>query len=57
MSIINTVSCTHKGQRCTAIDKKRNKWVYDAQSDSEAELMSEAVVDRGWIDTKWWSKK
>lgn len=48
------IACTVKGKRCTALDKQRKKWLYDAHSEAEAVLMSEAINDRGYILKKWW---
>lgn len=48
------MSCTVKGKRCTAMDKKKDKWSYDAHSEAEAELMCDAVSDRGYILPKFW---
>jgi hypothetical protein len=50
----NVISCTAKGRRCTAMDKKKVKWVYDAHSEAEATLMCDAVNDRGYILPKFW---
>jgi hypothetical protein len=50
----SVIACTVKGKRCTAIDKKKNKWLYDAHSESEAELMADAVADRGHVYPKFW---
>lgn len=48
------ITCSAKGKRCTAMDRKRNKWVYDAHSEAEAVLMSDAVNDRGYVLVKFW---
>jgi hypothetical protein len=53
---VATISCTAKGKRCIAMDKKKEKWVYDAHSESEAEMMVDAILDRGYILTDWWRK-
>lgn len=49
------ISCTVKAKRCTAMDKKRCKWKYDAHSEYEAVIMCDAVNDRGYIYPKFWS--
>jgi hypothetical protein len=51
---IKVMSCTQKGKRCTALAKDRTKWIYDAISEVEAELMCEAVADRGWVTSTFW---
>jgi len=56
MDQVIAISCTSKGKRCIATDKKRNKWVYEAHSEAEAEIITEAVADRGYILPQWWRK-
>lgn len=51
---VKIIACSHKGKRCTAIAKNKKKWIHDAQSESEAELLIEAVVDRGWVPEEYW---
>lgn len=50
------ISCSAKGKRCVAMDAKKDKWSYDSHSEAEAELMAEAVADRGYILPQWWHK-
>lgn len=47
-------ACTAKGKRCVALDKQRKKWLYDTHSEAEAEIMAEAIADRGYILKQWW---
>lgn len=54
---IPTIACTYKGKRCTAIAKDKSKWVMDVHSEAEAELMCEAVVDRGYVKDEFWRKQ
>jgi hypothetical protein len=49
-------SCENKGTKCVAKDRDGNRWVYQAQSESEAELIVEAVESRGYVN-EWWSKQ
>ena len=51
------VSCTSKGRTVTALDKKKKKWVFTAHSEAEAELMAEAVVDRGYVFPALWTEQ
>lgn len=53
---VEVMTCAAKGKRCVAMDKKKEKWRYDAHSEAEAELMVDAVLDRGYILKKWWSQ-
>ena len=53
---VEIVTCVAKGKRCIAMDKKKDKWSYDAHSEAEAELMVDAVLDRSYILPEWWKK-
>jgi len=49
-------SCTVRGKRITALDKKNNKWTYDAPTTGEATNMVDAIEDRGYVTREWWTK-
>lgn len=38
------------------MDKKKDKWQYEAHSEAEAEMMVDAVLDRGYVLVAWWRK-
>lgn len=53
---VEIVTCVTKGKRCVAMDKKKDKWQYEAHSEAEAEMMVDAVLDRGYVLVAWWRK-
>lgn len=51
---VEVKSCIVKGKRLVALDKKNKKWHYEADSETEADVLAEAVDKRGFVWTEYW---
>lgn len=47
-------SCDVRGKTCYVKDKKGKTWKHTAHSEAEADLLAEAVEQRGWITQEYW---